>query len=368
MPELEQSDSGALRDGIHSGPDDELNGLLADPPLVEREGLPRGYRMRADSHYVDHLESRHSAPAIRLIATRHIDAPAGSSPVPVAALVQSVAAHGVLQPLLVRAQNGRYHVIAGSKRLAAAIAAGLTDVPCFTYDVDEAESAALAEADNLRAPVAGEKTAPEPDARWQDVLQAVSRDLATIDSAAVLLRRAAGDALSQRVAADLIQARTWRAAWVSNAALFVKSPGCSSRTKLLGSTMERVKSGFEAQARLAGLHLEYCVAPAAAVVALDEDLGVLALTGCLFATLAWLEGGEDVRAEVRADVPNPRTLRVEVVQRTAPVPEGNRDLMVALGLSTAQAVAARYDGAVELTAIGGRGSIIRLTFCRPDAN
>ena len=34
--------------------------------------------MRADSHYVDHLESHHSAAAIRLIPTRHIDPPAGS--------------------------------------------------------------------------------------------------------------------------------------------------------------------------------------------------------------------------------------------------------------------------------------------------
>lgn len=323
--------------------------------------------MRADSHYVDHLESRHSTPAIRLIPTRQIDAPAGSFSIPLATLVQSVAAHGVLQPLLVRRQNGRYHVIAGRRRLAAAVAvaAGITDVPCLTYDVDEAEAAALAEAENLRAPVPGDHAPLLPDAGWRDALRAVSRDLAIINAAAAILRPTGGEALSQRVAADLIQAQAWRAAWRCNAALVAGSPDHSSRPKSLGSILDRVKAGFEAQARLMRLHLDYSAAPTAALTALDEDLGMAAITGCVFATLGWLEDCEEARAEVRADVPNPRTLRVEVVQRMVPVPD---EAARCLGLLTAQAVAARYGGGVELTAIGSRGSVIPLTFCKPDAN
>jgi ParB-like chromosome segregation protein Spo0J len=40
-------------------------------------------------------------------------------------LVRSIAAHGVLQPLLVRGRTGRLDVISSARRLAAAARAGL---------------------------------------------------------------------------------------------------------------------------------------------------------------------------------------------------------------------------------------------------
>jgi hypothetical protein len=377
VSDVDRSEAGTLQETLQAGPTDELNGLLAERPSVEREGLPRSYKMRAEAHYVDHLEARRSAPAIRVIPTRHIDSPAGSSSTPGAALVQSIATHGILQPLLVRRQNGRYHVIAGRQRLAAAIAASLAEVPCFTYDVDDAEAAALAEADNLRASIPGNNTPLQPQSSGLGVLRAVSRDLSAIDAATTLLRRSGGEALSKRVAADLIQAQTWRATWMSNAALLAGTTDTNGPAKPLGSIIDRVKAGFEAQSRLTSLHLDYSVAPAAASIALDDDLVTMAITGCVFATLAWVEDCEDARVEVRVDVPNPRTLRVEVVQRMAPVPEeavrclqdpGLRpwDMTPALGLLTARSVATRYGGAFDLTAIGGRGSVIRITFSKPD--
>jgi hypothetical protein len=382
VPNLEPSESASSHDSIEPHTD-ELSGLLTNRPSTEREGLPRSYQMRADSHYVDHLDSRPAAPAIRIIPTRHIDAAGAGIAVPPAPLVQSIAAHGILQPLLVRRQNGRYNLIAGQKRLAAAIAAGLTDVPCWMYDVDDTEALALAEADNLRADtVAGDATtAGQPASRALEVLRAVSRELTIIDAAAALLGRNGGDVFSQRVAGDLIQAQTWRAAWLSKAALIAGFPDRDSQVKPLGVILDRVKAGFDPQAKLTRLHLDWAIASAAAPIALDEDLTKAAISGCLFATLGWVEGCEEPRAEVRADVPNPRTVRVEIVQRMAPVPDdaarylrepgvppAGRDLMTALGLSTAAAVTARYGGAAELTAIGGRGSVIRLTFAKPDAN
>src|SRR5262245_21911099 len=45
------------------------------------------------------------------------------------ALTQSVKTHGVLQPLVVRAAVDGYQLIAGERRLRAARAAGLTEVP-----------------------------------------------------------------------------------------------------------------------------------------------------------------------------------------------------------------------------------------------
>ena len=48
-------------------------GLLTDLPPV-REGLPAGYRMRADAHYVDDLGERSVGPVIRMISTHAIQA------------------------------------------------------------------------------------------------------------------------------------------------------------------------------------------------------------------------------------------------------------------------------------------------------
>ncbi len=48
-------------------------------------------------------------------------------------LTASVKAKGVLQPVLVRPVkgNGRFEVVAGHRRLRAAIAAGLKEMPCM---------------------------------------------------------------------------------------------------------------------------------------------------------------------------------------------------------------------------------------------
>jgi len=64
-----------------------------------REGLPPGYRMRADPHYVDLLASRASAGRERVLSVQSIDAPLLADPSP--ALIESVKRDGLLQPLLV---------------------------------------------------------------------------------------------------------------------------------------------------------------------------------------------------------------------------------------------------------------------------
>ena len=356
-------------------PADALNGLLADRPFVEREGLPRGYRMRADSHYVDQLEARQSPPPIRLINTRQLEG--AETTASLAKLIESIAAHGVLQPLLVRRQNGHYQVIAGRKRLAAAIAAGVTDVPCVTYDVDDATAAALAEADNVRAPL------QEPDRRkvnYVEVLRTVTQDLRGITTAVETLTRTHGGVLPPRVSADIIQAQAWRAAWLSDAAAVVGQQHRGSRPVSIDVILDRVRTQFEPHARLTGLRLEYGVSRMPASVLLDQELGMIAVSGCIFATLAWLDETTDATIEVRADMPNARTLKVEVVQRLAPPddeasrilretsPPRTRNVTMAMGLLAARAVAARQGGTIELAPIGAGGSVLRLTFTKPAEN
>ena len=65
-------------------------------------------------------------------------------------LSESIAAYGILQPLTVRAQNGRYELVAGERRWRAARMAGLRQVPCLLARVDEEDAALLALIENLQ--------------------------------------------------------------------------------------------------------------------------------------------------------------------------------------------------------------------------
>src|SRR5215471_2348760 len=133
--------------------DSALNSLGGEdgslPPV--REGLPPRYRMRADAHYVEELDSTLFKSPVRFIDVHGIDSPRqddGPMPTPTTAFVDSIKRHGVLQPLLVRSRGGRHVVIAGRKRLAAAVAAGLREVPCLVERVDDDEAQTMATATN----------------------------------------------------------------------------------------------------------------------------------------------------------------------------------------------------------------------------
>ena len=65
-------------------------------------------------------------------------------------LTESVRRHGLLQPLSVRRLGGGYELIAGERRLRAAQAAGLGEVPCIVMTMDDAESGLAALIENLQ--------------------------------------------------------------------------------------------------------------------------------------------------------------------------------------------------------------------------
>ena len=52
-------------------------------------------------------------------------------------LRDSIKENGILQPLVVRVQNGQYLLIAGERRLKAAKMAGLKRVPCIIRRADD---------------------------------------------------------------------------------------------------------------------------------------------------------------------------------------------------------------------------------------
>lgn len=65
-------------------------------------------------------------------------------------LAESIKQHGLLQPLLVRPQNGSYQLIAGERRLLASKRAGLDTVPCRVLELEDKQVCAVAIEENLK--------------------------------------------------------------------------------------------------------------------------------------------------------------------------------------------------------------------------
>ena len=67
------------------------------------------------------------------------------------ALADSIATHGVVQPLTVRLlTNGYYQIIAGERRWRAARLAGLSEIPAVIIDADDKKTMELALIENLQ--------------------------------------------------------------------------------------------------------------------------------------------------------------------------------------------------------------------------
>jgi ParB family chromosome partitioning protein len=66
------------------------------------------------------------------------------------ALSESLSSHGLLQPLVVRRAGERYQLVAGERRLRAAIDAGWSEVPVNIIEADDRQMAELAIVENLQ--------------------------------------------------------------------------------------------------------------------------------------------------------------------------------------------------------------------------
>jgi ParB family chromosome partitioning protein len=95
--------------------------------------------MRHDSHFVEEITSQRAESIGRLIDIRRIE-PNPHQPRKsfgdLSEMVDSVKEKGVLEPILVRAHEGKYQIIAGERRYQASRLAGLQRLPCIEVDVD----------------------------------------------------------------------------------------------------------------------------------------------------------------------------------------------------------------------------------------
>lgn len=96
-------------------------------------------------------------------------------------LTASVRAHGVLVPLIVREEGKGFVIVAGHRRFAAALEAGLNEVPCVVLESDKAQDLELALVENEQ------RLELDPLATAAAVADLMGRKGATIDGVSAIL-------------------------------------------------------------------------------------------------------------------------------------------------------------------------------------
>jgi hypothetical protein len=159
--------------------------------------------MRADAHYVDQLDAP-PAITVQLLPVTAIDAGDAAPMASVPSLVDSIKRHGVLEPLIVQKRDRRYRVITGRKRLAAAMGAGLREVPCIVRRVGDDEAQVLATASRQQP-----TTATAPIALRQSDEETANALSAVLSSTALLTRDT--PAFTREVTIEMLRAESQRA-------------------------------------------------------------------------------------------------------------------------------------------------------------
>lgn len=285
------------------------------PAARPREGLPPGFRMRHDAHYVDELTARAAAMSIRQIPVNDVDGELAAPPRSLDALVDSIKRFGLLQPLLVTPSAGRARVVDGARRLHAARLAGLRTVPCIVQDVDDAMARQMRTATNLR-----EEPRPAPPPPAPSLMPRAAWDLATsldlaLAQAALCARRSGGSA------SDVLQADLGRAARVARATAILMDTLELHRRELDASALVGKAARATALARrLAGVSLEISIDDEDFRVPVDAGLVTQALAGAMDVMLAMLERAQryhDDSADMPVGAAEPLTFAVRCV-RTRP--------------------------------------------------
>lgn len=372
MPEIEPQQSDASRADVDLELDSPEPESETPARSAQREGLPPHYRMRAERHYVDHLSSTAGVP-VQMIPVNQLSPRPHTGAKELEALVRSIRAHGIIQPLLVRRERTAYHLIAGRNRLAAAVEAGLSEVPCIVHQVDDAGAAALESAERVRAEPAGGPLRASVGAKIADGVKEIADDLSRLRVTLGLLG-ASPKGFQHAVAVDLVAAQTWRTLWLANVASFLSSGKyAEGRPRPLSAIVDDIVERFEPEGRLSRLRFAVRHHGQSAPQVGDSVVG-FALTGAIIVTLSLLEPVPDPVVEVHTHSVGDRGFMLEVVQRHSSVPKetaerfSNQAVLapaaghVGLGAIALSHVTAAYSGASELLVTDEPGSILRLTF------
>ncbi len=261
-----------------------------------REGLPPDYRMRHE-HYVDELIATGRMPQLRLVPVSRIQSSLPNAAEGLEGLVDSIQEFGVLQPLLVRRDRGRYELLSGAKRLAAASTAGLSEVPCLVLEVDEVEARRLAEAANRGA--ARPTAAPSSRTVWNaSAASAVEGGLNAILSALGLLERPE-NSLRDQVALGLIRSEALKASRLLQGLRLLGGERPLVRRPLdFGALVSDVLAESEDERAFLSIALDSSIEQPCSVRA-DRELLSMAVAGALETVISLLRKSRGAALRVR---------------------------------------------------------------------
>ena len=119
--------------------------------MARNKGLGRGLDVIFDDNSVENESSGHTMLRLSMIEPKK-DQPRRTFDIEaLASLADSIAANGVLQPIIVRESvGGMYSIIAGERRWRASKLAGLTEIPAIILNADEFNAAKIAMIENLQ--------------------------------------------------------------------------------------------------------------------------------------------------------------------------------------------------------------------------
>ncbi len=334
-------------------------------PSSKREGLPADFRMR-NAHYVDQLETP-PRPVLKPLAIDTIDA--GTLRDAPASLIESIRKYGVLEPLLVQQSlRGRhYRLISGRRRLVAARAAGLREVPCVVHTISDAEAAELMDATRSGGERVEAAIAPHPTAVV--ALYPAQRDLeaalTTIESCAPLLTQPS--ATARRGALQVIEVECRRAQRLLKAMRVLTDTVAIHRTLLKPADLfDRLTEVFRDEQRLLGVEpaIQVHSEPQLAFYG-DDQLLLTAMAGALAALTA--AAGHHRREVTFMATGSPAdTVSLALSDRSVvlpdsfvrtafttswPLPDGDTVLVL---LQSARRIALAHNGSLTLAADGTR--------------
>jgi len=109
--------------------------------------------MRHDLHFVEQLGHPSGIPIGRMVPIEDIY-PNPNQPRrslgELAELTASIREKGLLEPIVVRARDKRFQIVAGERRYRAALDAGLAEIPCIVKELTDAEAMEVALIENLQ--------------------------------------------------------------------------------------------------------------------------------------------------------------------------------------------------------------------------
>ena len=121
--------------------------------MAKKVGLPDFVKSRHDNHFVEEISSRTRTSIIRKIPVEKI-VPNLMQPRKdfgnIDELARSIGEKGILEPILVRAKDGKFEIIAGERRFRAAKIAGLREIPCIEFEIPDNEALELSIIENIQ--------------------------------------------------------------------------------------------------------------------------------------------------------------------------------------------------------------------------